>query len=216
MLYSTLFFDLDDTLYPNQNGLWQSIRNRMNLYMVERLGLPAAEVPKMRAGYYKRYGTTLRGLQKNFQVDAEDYLAFVHDLPLEQYLQPAPRLKEILLSLPQPRWIFTNADSDHAGRVLAIMELDGCFEGIIDVRAIQFACKPEPVAYERALALAGNPQPSDCVLLDDSLSNLATARQLGFTTVLIQHDNLIGDQNGVSYIMPEIEKLPEVFPELWR
>ena len=107
MPFTTLFFDLDDTLYPNSAGLWAAIRERMSLYMIERLKLPAEEVPGLRRFYYETYGTTLRGLQKHYHIDAEDYLAFVHDLPLETYLEPDAEARPILLSLPQERWIFT-------------------------------------------------------------------------------------------------------------
>jgi len=213
MSYTTLFCDLDDTLYASSNGLWEAIRGRMSQYMAERLGLPADQVPALRRLYFETYGTTLRGLQRYHNVDTDDYLAYVHDLPLDQYIQPAPRLRELLLSLPQRRWIFTNADAGHAGRVLATLGLTGCFEGIIDVRAIEFACKPEPIAYQRALALAGGPLPEQCVLVDDSPTNLAPAQELGFTTVLVSQD---GHANpAADFCLPELLCLPEVLPALW-
>ena len=84
MNFSTLFFDLDDTLYPNNTGLWEAIRERMALYMSERLGLPREQVQTLRKTYFQTYGTTLRGLQLHHEVDVDDYLAFVHDLPLEE------------------------------------------------------------------------------------------------------------------------------------
>jgi pyrimidine 5'-nucleotidase len=139
MSYTTLFFDLDDTLYPGSNGLWALIRERMGWYMVEVLGLPESEVPALRRKYYETYGTTLRGLQIHHQVDVDDYLHYVHDLPLEQFLQPNPELRALLLSLPQQRWIFTNADADHARRVMSVLGVQDCFTGIIDIRAIGFS-----------------------------------------------------------------------------
>ncbi|MEW5872372.1 MAG: pyrimidine 5'-nucleotidase [Chloroflexota bacterium] len=214
MPYTSIFFDLDDTIYPNQSGLWEAIRARMSQYMFERLGLPWERIPELRHDYFTTYGTTLRGLQKHYQVDADDYLAYVHDLPLEQYLQPSPALGPLLRSLPQRRWIFTNADADHARRVLSFLGILDCFEGIVDVRAIEFACKPETIAYQRALALAGQPEPARCVLLDDSPYNLAPARQMGFTTVLVgQHEN--GNLAAVHTIASILE-LPEVMPDLWE
>jgi putative hydrolase of the HAD superfamily len=214
MKYTTLLFDLDDTLYKSGNGLWEAIRQRMSQYMVERMGLPAEEVPALRATYYKKYGTTLRGLQRHYQVDSDDYLAYVHNLPLDHYLKPAPQLRSLLASLPQQRWIFTNADADHARRVLATLEVADCFDGIIDVRAIQFACKPEPVAYQRALALAGNPPPAQCVMLDDSLSNLGGARQMKITTVLVGKNG--NSDPAADYVVSDLLKLPLVLPELWK
>ncbi len=214
MTYSTIFFDLDDTLYASSNGLWEAIRERMGEYMAERLGLPREEIPALRRSYYETYGTTLRGLQRHYQVDPNDYLDYVHDLPLEQYLEPAPDLRALILSLLQKRWVFTNADADHARRVLATLGLSDCFDGIIDVRAIEFACKPEPIAYQRALALAGNPLPHECVMLDDSTHNLTGAHELGFTTVLVNSNGAA--HPAVRYHIHSLLELPRIMPELWE
>jgi putative hydrolase of the HAD superfamily len=214
MSYTTLFFDLDDTLYPCTSGLWGAIRDRMGRYMAERVGLPEADIPTIRRHYFETYGTTLRGLQKHHHVDTDDYLAYVHDLPLEQYIQPNPALRVLLESLPQRRFIFTNADAAHARRVTQVLGITDCFERIIDIRAIDFACKPEPLAYLRALALAGDPAPQECVLLDDSPANLAPARQLGFTTVMI---NLEGGRDpAATYRLSSLLELPQVLPALWN
>jgi pyrimidine 5'-nucleotidase len=214
MRYSTIFFDLDDTVYSSNSGLWPAIRERMSLYMLERLNLPEDQIPVLRWQYYQTYGTTLRGLQIHHGVDAEDYLVFVHDLPLGEYLQPQPEIRRILLSLPQQRWIFTNADAAHARRVVAILELADCFEGIIDLRAIQFACKPEIVAYQRAMSLAGEPDPQRCILLDDAPANLLTAHRLGFWTILVGGNGC--SEPGVDLSIPALSALPEVMPELWE
>lgn len=214
MSYTTLFFDLDDTLYPNGNGLWEAIRSRMGNYMVERLGIPEDEVLSLRRDYYQTYGTTLRGLQKHHHVDADEYLAYVHDLPLEQYIKPDPALKLILQKITPRRFIFTNADVNHAIRVLQILGVEDCFDGIIDIRALDFACKPEPAAYRRALAFAGNPEPKSCLMLDDSPVNLFPAHSLGFTTVLVHHNESCFP--GVSLAIPSLHALPTRFPELWE
>jgi len=213
MSYTNIFFDLDDTIYSSDNGLWNVIRTRMSQYMVEKLGLHEEEVSTLRRKYYITYGTTLRGLQTHYDVDADDYLDYVHDINLQKYLRPLPGLREMVISLPQTRWIFTNADAKHATRVLDVMQLSGCFQGIIDVKAIQFACKPEQVAYQRALALAGDPDPQQCVLLDDSPTNLLPARQLGFTTILINQN---GDAHpDVDHTILNLLSLPQVLPVLW-
>ena len=213
MVFTTLFFDLDETLYPKGSGLWEAIRERMAGYMVQRLDLPIEEVEILRRKYFEQYGTTLRGLQKHHQVDTNEYLAYVHDLPLGNYLQPAPGLRELLTSLPQRKWIFTNADAAHARRVLATLGLSGCFEGIADIRSLDFACKPELEAYHKAMDRAGELDPSRCVLLDDSPRNLAPALALGFTTVLVGAD---APHPAASAVIPSLLALPEGLPELWQ
>ncbi len=174
-----MFFDLDDTLYPNTNGLWEAIRLRMTDYLRDPLGFAPDEIQEIRQSYYENYGTTLRGLQTHHEVDEDDYLAYVHDLPLEEFISPDPGLRSMLESLPQKKWIFTNADADHAKRVLKVLGIEDCFSGIIDVRALDFLCKPDRKAYVRALDLAGEANPENCVLLDDSIRNLTPAHQLG-------------------------------------
>ena len=214
MRYTTIFFDLDDTLYTSNNGLWDAIGARMNRYMVERVGLPEGEVHLLRRHYFETYGTTLRGLQRHHKVDSDDYLAFVHDLRLRDYLQPEPELRHLLLSLPQRCWIFTNADSDHAKRVITILGLVECFNGIIDVKAMGFACKPEVEAYQRALFLAGSPAPEECVLIDDSYLNLKAARDLGMMTILVRSD--ANEHPAATYSIPNLAVLRRTVPILWE
>ncbi|MGW8249408.1 MAG: pyrimidine 5'-nucleotidase [Anaerolineales bacterium] len=210
--FTTIFFDLDDTLYDKDNGLWQAIRSRMGVYMETLLGLPPDEVAALRREYYIKYGTTLRGLQIHHQVDSDDYLAYVHDLVLEDFLHPDPDLVAMLKSLPLKKYIFTNADAAHAQRVLKLLGVNGTFDGIFDVRALDFMCKPDPSAYHRALELAGVSQPDYCLYLDDSPRNLSIARQLGITTILV------GDGKpdpSAHYSITSVKELPEILPELW-
>lgn len=212
MNFETVFFDLDDTLYTNQNGLWEAIRYRMSLYMHERLGLSWDIIPELRHHYFVTYGTTLRGLQLHFKVDADEYLDYVHDLPLHEYLHPDNELREMIESIPLRKFIFTNADAKHAQRVLKEIGLDGCFQSIIDVRAINFHCKPEPEAYQLALQIAQITDPTKCVYLDDSVSNLAPAHALGMYTILV---GKIESHPKVCLSIHHIKDLQDQMPALW-
>ena len=78
-------------------------------------------VPAIALTAYGRVEDRVRGLQARHNVDAADYLAFVHDLPLKDYLTPNPVQREILASLTSRKLIFTNADVPHARRVLAAL-----------------------------------------------------------------------------------------------
>lgn len=213
MVFKTLLIDLDDTLYPSDSGLWLAIRERMSDYMLQRLHFSWEEIPDLRQRYMETYGTTLRGLQQECDVDTEDFLSYVHDLPLHQYISPNPGLREILLSLPQERWIFTNADTSHAQKVLSILLLQDCFNGIIDVRALDFLCKPDEAAYLKALKIIGVENPHHSVMFDDSLRNLTPAHRLGFFTVLVGKKK---DHPDVDRSLISLLDLPEVIPELWE
>lgn len=213
MPFSTLFFDLDDTLYSNTNGLWGAIRERMNQFITERLGLPLEEVARLRSHYFETYGTTLRGLQTHHNVDAYEFLAYVHDLPLGAYLEADPELRALLLSLPQPKWILTNADANHARRVLGILGVTDCFTGILDIHALNYHCKPQVEAYQQAMTLVGEGDPRRCVLFDDSPRNLAPALELGFTTILV---GTCEPNPAACRFLRSLKELPRVMPELWN
>jgi len=184
MQLTTLFIDIDDTLYPAGNGLWQAIKERIRQYMRERLGIPAQVVPELSHQYFLEYGTTLRGLQANYHVDMHDYLTFVHDVPLADYITPNHALRSILTSIPARKFIFTNADSAHARRVLAHLEIESCFDGLVDVVAISPYCKPMPESFEIAQTLAGEPDPRRCAMIDDLPRTTRAARQRGLFSLL--------------------------------
>ena len=188
MKYTTIFFDLDDTLYPASAGLWYAIKERMNIYMRERMGFDPAEIPQLRERYYLQYGTTLRGLQANHEVVVEDFLAFVHDLPLGDYIKPNPTLCEVIASLGTQNLVFTNADAAHARRVLQALKLDECFEKIVDVNAVAPYCKPMPEAFQIAMRMAGESDPFRCVMIDDLPRTTKAAREAGFFSILYGKD----------------------------
>jgi pyrimidine 5'-nucleotidase len=182
--FTTIFFDLDDTLYPASTGLWQAIKERMNIYMRDRMGFDPAEIPGLREKYYLQYGTTLRGLQANHEIDVDDYLAFVHDLPLSDYIQPNPALCELIAALGTRNLIFTNADAAHARRVLKTLALDDCFENIVDVNSVAPYCKPMPESFQIAMRMAGESDPGRCVMIDDLPRTTQAAREAGLFSIL--------------------------------
>ncbi|GAB4490783.1 MAG: hypothetical protein OHK0031_14070 [Anaerolineales bacterium] len=185
MKFTTLFFDVDDTLYPADCGLWQAIKARIGQYMQERLGIPAEEIPALRQQYYEKYGTALKGLEFHYPVKVQEYLDYVHDVPLERYLRPQPELAAALKALPARKFLLTNADAGHASRVSAALGLENCFEGVIDVAAMSPYCKPMPEAFQRALSLAGGPSPARCAFFDDLPRSTRAARALGIFSVLV-------------------------------
>jgi len=169
----------------------------MNLYMREQMGIPEENVPLLREQYFKMYGTTLRGLQERHNVDKEDFLAFVHDLPLRDYLTPNPTQREIIASLPSRKLIFTNADIPHARRVLATLQLDDLFETIVDVNAVAPYCKPMPESFAIAQELANEPDPRKCVMIDDLPRTTRAALNAGMASILYGAEEPTADASGV-------------------
>ena len=193
MRFTTIFFDLDDTLYPSSAGLWKAIKGRMNDYMRDHMGFDEKEIPQLREKYFLQYGTTLRGLQAHHKINTDEYLAYVHDLPLGDYLAPDLLLRSVIASLPTRNLIFTNSDIHHAQRVLGVLNLNDLFPTIVDVNAVAPYCKPMPKSFEIAMKLANETDPSRCVMIDDINRTTRAAREAGMFSILYGETNANGD-----------------------
>ncbi|WP_376789279.1 pyrimidine 5'-nucleotidase [Thermoflexus sp.] len=204
-----LILDLDDTLYPRRSGLMDLISERIGRYMVERLGFPPAEAEALRQRYYTQYGTTLRGLMEEHSIDPEDYLAYVHDVPLEAYIQPNPALDRMLGRIPLTKVIFTNASEEHARRVIERLGIAHHFPIILDVRRLEYYNKPDPEAYRRILQHL-RAQGPECIFVDDSARNLRPARALGMITILVDDQT----EDGVDFHVPDILSIEPVIRRL--
>ena len=179
-----ILFDLDNTLYSRSTGLMHTIGDRINRYMVERLSIDPGEVSRIRDGFLAKFGTTLNALRRFYDVDPDEYLDFVHDIPLKRHLQYEPALDRMLERLDPKKIIFTNADAKHARRVLMHLGVLRHFESIIDIHMLDFCNKPDRRAYRKALDLA-SVAPEECLLVEDSMVNAVVAREFGMTTVLV-------------------------------
>jgi putative hydrolase of the HAD superfamily len=209
MPVTTFYFDLDDTLYPPSTGVWTLIRQRIDLFIHEKFNLPWEEVTVLRRSLFEEFGTTMRGLQQKYQIDEQEYLAFVHDVPVERLLQPDPVLHQLLKRYPQRKVIFTNADANHARRVLKALTLEDLFDLIIDISTLSPSCKPQMLAFQTALQIAGVTNPEQCILIDDQITNVTAGRRFGMNTVLVSN-HFAGNEFTPS--IPTLHDLPKVFP----
>lgn len=201
-----ILFDLDETLYPKQAGIMEQIGRLMLRYLRTRFGLSPSEAQALRREYFQTYGTTMRGLQTHHQIDADEFLRYVHDIPLHEYLQPNPSLDAVLASIPQEKVVFTNASREHAESVLELLGIRRHFAHIVDVRDVGYDSKPQPVAYQRVCQLL-RVRPEECLLVEDSSRNLRPAKAMGMTTVLVGSD---GADECVDYTICRIEEIGDV------
>jgi putative hydrolase of the HAD superfamily len=217
MAFKFIIFDLDDTLYARDDGLMQEVGRRIAVWLCDHLGLTWEEAIVQRREYFQRYGTTLAGLTAEHDIKAHDYLAFVHDIPVEEYLDPSPALAAMLDAIPLRKAIYTNATSEYAWRVLRALGVVDRFERVIGVEEVGLRNKICRDAYERALALL-NAQGSECIMVDDMARNLWSAKALGLTTVLVDADGStelaeIPDQ-GVDFVVGNVLEVEQVVSRL--
>ena len=124
----TWVFDLDNTLYPHHVNLWQQVDERIRDYIADFLKISHEEAFRLQKDYYKRYGTSMRGLMTEHGMKPDDFLDFVHQVD-HSPLEPNPALGAAIEKLPGRKLILTNGTRSHADAVLARLELDTPFRG---------------------------------------------------------------------------------------
>ena len=179
----TWVFDLDNTLYPHHLNLWQQVDERIRDYIVGLLKITRDEAFRLQKDYYRRYGTTLRGLMEEHGLAPDDFLDIVHQIDRSP-LQPNPALGAAIEKLSGRKYILTNGTRGHAEDVMRRLEIEKHFDDVFDIKAAELEPKPRPLAYERFLA-RHNVDPGRSAIFEDLARNLEVPHTLGMTTVLV-------------------------------
>lgn len=179
----TWVFDLDNTLYPASARLFDQIDVKITAYVADRYGIDGLSARALQKYYYRRYGTTLKGLMIEDGLDPDDFLAFVHDID-HSVLAPAPDLVAGIARLPGRRFVLTNGSRRHAEKVIDRLGATHLFDDVFDIAAAAYVPKPEAVAYESFLKLHGI-APTRAAMFEDLSKNLVVPHALGMRTVLV-------------------------------
>ena len=208
-----IIFDLDETIYPRGNGLLQEVGHRIQLWVQQQFDLTWEEAAAMRRDYFLRYGTTMGGLIAEHDVDVHEYLVFVHDVPLGDYLASNPALAAMLDGIPLQKAIYTNGTAEHGWRVLQALGVADHFERVIGIEDVGLRNKPYLDAYEQMLALLGAQGP-ECIMVEDSARNLRPAKVLGLTTVLVDAEPDEHENRSVDFVVESVLDVGEVVGDL--
>lgn len=176
-------FDLDDTLYPPESGVFTAVMGRVRAYTARATGLTAEGATALQKEYSARYGTTLRGLMEEHGVDPADFLADVHAID-RSALAPDARLAEALLRLPGRKFILTSGTHAHVGETLACLAIADRFDGVFDIADADYLPKPAEATYAAFLGRF-SVDPATAAMFEDAPRNLVVPRALGMRTVLV-------------------------------
>jgi putative hydrolase of the HAD superfamily len=179
----TWIFDLDNTLYPHTSQVWPQIDERITLYIANLFGLDGLSARALQKFFYHRYGTTLRALIDEYDIDPHDFLDFAHDIDHTD-IELNAGLGEAIERLPGRKLILTNGSRKHAENVAKKIGILDHFEDVFDIAASNFVPKPDRRAYEIFLDRHAV-EPSRAAMFEDIAKNLAVPHELGMTTTLI-------------------------------
>ncbi|MGE5248080.1 MAG: pyrimidine 5'-nucleotidase [Verrucomicrobiota bacterium] len=180
-------FDLDNTLYPKELPIWRMVDDRIERYVMRELGADRDTARRIRTHFLARFGSTLRGLMHHHGVRPADYLEYVHDVPIAEFVPRRPDLLAMLEGLPGRSVVFTNGSKDYARRVLSALGVAERMEEVFGIEFMEYIAKPSPFPYRKLLRVTGT-RPEDSLFCEDSRRNLRPARELGMFTVLVDGD----------------------------
>ncbi len=178
-------FDLDDTLHNASAHIFPVMNRSMTQYIMDELKLDETDAHELRKHYWRVYGATLKGLMRHHGVDAYHFLHETHKLmELPNMVIQVKRLRNLIKSLPGRKCVFTNAPREYAIRVLELMGIADCFELIFSVESTKFHAKPSVRGFQLLLKTL-KAKPKDCIMLEDNLPALMTAKRLGMRTIWV-------------------------------
>ena len=180
---NTWIFDLDNTLYSADSGIFQQVHKLMGEFISKNLKMDIVEAKKLQSKYYKQHGTTLRGLMDNHGVEPDYFLDEVHKLDYS-IVGPDEILNKELEKIQGRKIIYTNANKKHVVDVLERINLANFFDEIFDIKMANYIPKPEIKPYEQIIDIF-NINPSSSAMFDDIAKNLVPAKKVGFTPVWV-------------------------------
>ena len=178
-------FDLDNTLHHADAYLMPHINARITQYICDHLGLDTTGASALRQLYWRRYGATLQGLMRHHGVNPQHFLQVTHDfadLPRRVVYHRA--LRHLLRRLPGRRVVFSNGAQFYVEAVIDAMGLAHYFDACCGIERQRLISKPDRRAFQILLKQL-NVHATQCIMVEDSATNLLTAKQLGMKTILI-------------------------------
>ena len=187
--FENWIFDLDNTIYDINAGVFEKISSRITEYIITALSVTREEANLVRSNMYKKYGLTLTGLMREYGIAPDEYLDYIHDVTHPE-LKYDEQLKLNLTNLTGRKFIYTNASQNHSKNILSVMGIEAEFEKILDIKATQYLPKPDPKSYNIMLKAFGisTDQIGNSIFIEDTAKNLRPAKLLGLKTVWIEND----------------------------
>ncbi len=178
-------FDLDNTLHDARPWIFPRMHVQINEFLQREFRLDETGANAMRAGFWRLYGTTLKGLMRHHGTDPRRFLAETHRFPgLADMIVHHNAVGHALARLAGTKLIFSNAPRHYVEEVMRGLGVARHFDAVYTIESTRFHPKPALRGFQ-VLLRTHDLDPHRCALIDDSLENLRAARRLGMSTVWV-------------------------------
>ena len=178
-------FDLDNTLHDARRRVFPAMHAQINEFLQREFGVDERGADRMREDFWRRYGTTLRGLMRHHGMDPRRFLAETHVFPeLRDLVVRENALKHALARLGGTRLVFSNAPRHYVEEVLRVIGVARFFDAVYTIEDARYRGKPAVHGFH-VLLRRHHLDPHRCAFVDDMLENLRSAHRLGMSTVWV-------------------------------
>jgi putative hydrolase of the HAD superfamily len=209
-------FDLDNTLYSGDTKVFDQVDKKMSKFISEKLKVSIEEAKVIQKNYFHEYNTTLNGMIKNHNIDADEFLEFVHDVDLN-FLKADKPLEREISNLEGKKFIFTNGSKAHVSNVTKRIGIEKLFDGVFDIVESDFIPKPSIEPYKKIIEKF-KIEPQYSIFIEDIARNLKPAYELGMKTVWIKNDEpwaaKFSDSDFINYKTDNLAKFLKEVNEL--
>jgi putative hydrolase of the HAD superfamily len=209
-------FDLDNTLYSGDTKVFDQVDKKMSKFISEKIKVSIEEAKVIQKNYFHEYNTTLNGMIKNHNIDANEFLEFVHDVDLN-FLKADKPLEREISNLEGKKFIFTNGSKAHVSNVTKRIGIEKLFDGVFDIVESDFIPKPSIEPYKKIIEKF-KIEPQYSIFIEDIARNLKPAYELGMKTVWIKNDEpwaaKFSDSDFINYKTDNLAKFLKEVNEL--
>ena len=166
----------------------------MNGYIAEKYSsdgnkLTPEQADLLRIAFWKRFGATLLGISRIYNRQAKDFLERAHQFDnLDSLIHAERGLSVLLKNLPGKKILLTNSAYSYSKNVLEVLGLSSVFDKHISIESMRVHGRLEPKPskkFFRKFLMREKAKSGDCILVEDNIHILKTAKSLGMKTVLV-------------------------------
>jgi len=164
------------------------MHQQINAYLKREFGIDDAGADAMRQSFWRRYGTTLKGLMRHHGADPRRFLRETHVFPeLADMVVRENALRHALARLGGKKLVFSNAPRHYVEQVIQAIGLSRFFDAVYSIEDARYRGKPALHGFH-VLLRKHDLDPHRCAFVDDMPDNLRTAHRLGMSTVWVSRE----------------------------
>lgn len=193
-MQKTIIWDLDNTLYFETEEYKNKLNEITAIAAINEFQLPLnfAEATQKVKESYSTYRDGLEIFAKDYGISHKDLYVSYHKYKsdLIGMITPYENLLPELAGLKCPQYVFSTSSRDICEKILKHIGLYDFFKDrFYSVEDFEVYKKNENSGVYQKVCEKIGVQPTDCIFVDDSYSNLHFAKEIGMTTVRIYYKN---------------------------